>query len=159
MLGDRHEANVEAAVDDIWARTLANLPCNLSRLVYLASTRDYNSLRYYHDGLAMRFSQEVANSALAQCHAQVFRELVYFGLRELTEDVREYLTCSQTRPETFLESWSVIEPFTVLIPLNSNPVTIRIFTSNFRVVLVILAQWQKTHVDLPNASPLLSPGG
>lgn len=153
ILGPSREAKVEAAVQDLWARTLANMPCNLSRLVYLASTRDYNSFDYYHDGLAMNFSQDAANEALAKCHAMVFRELVLAGVRELTKDVKKYMMSSQIGSETFLKAWSAIEPFAVLVPAGSNPVAIRIFISNVRVALVILGESQQFRSSLLNALP------
>ncbi len=34
---------VQAAYDDFLQRSLSKLPCDLARLIYLASTRDYNT--------------------------------------------------------------------------------------------------------------------
>jgi len=55
---------VQEAYDDLLNRTLARIPCDLGRLIYLASTRDYNTGNYYHEGLANRFRAEVARKAL-----------------------------------------------------------------------------------------------
>ena len=68
--------DVQEAAEDLRHRTLSALPQSLDRLIYLASMRDYNTGLYYHDGLAARFSQEVACEALADCHREVFRQLV-----------------------------------------------------------------------------------
>src|SRR5436190_1559634 len=54
---------VEDALRDLRNRTLAKLDGDLARLVYLASTRDYNTGRYAHDGLSFRFSESVAETA------------------------------------------------------------------------------------------------
>ncbi len=74
--------DVQEAAEDVRHRTLSGLPQVLDRLIYLASMRDYNTGLYYHDGLAARFSQEVACEALADCHREVFRQLVACSLRE-----------------------------------------------------------------------------
>ena len=55
---------VQEAYDDLLNRTLSRISCDLGRLIYLASTRDYNTGNYYHEGLASRFSPEVARKAL-----------------------------------------------------------------------------------------------
>ena len=56
------ERNIDVgqAVTDLTNRTLSRLPGDFSRLVYLASSRDYNTGQYYHDGLAFHFSESVA---------------------------------------------------------------------------------------------------
>jgi hypothetical protein len=64
---------VQEAYDDLLRRTLARIPSDLGRLIYLASMRDYNTGRYHHDGLAARFSPAVAREALEMAHHNVFR--------------------------------------------------------------------------------------
>jgi len=51
---------VIAASEDLRRRTLAQTSSALDRLIYLASMRDYNTGLYVHQGLAARFSAEVA---------------------------------------------------------------------------------------------------
>ena len=43
---------VQEAYEDLLQRSLSRIPCDLGRLLYLASTRDYNTGNYHHDGLA-----------------------------------------------------------------------------------------------------------
>jgi len=43
---------VQEVYDDLLHRTLSRISCDLGRLIYLASTRDYNTGNYYHEGLA-----------------------------------------------------------------------------------------------------------
>jgi len=59
------ETAVEAAIRDLENRTLASLHGELTKLVYLSSTRDYNTGEYLHEGLAQRFGAEAAQQALA----------------------------------------------------------------------------------------------
>ena len=66
---------VQAAYDDLLQRTLSKITCDLAKLIYLASTRDYNTGTYHHDGLAARFRPEVAGKALEIAHRQIFYQL------------------------------------------------------------------------------------
>ena len=59
---------VERAYDDLLRRSLSPISGDLARLIYLASTRDYNTGKYHHDGLAAHFSSEIACQALELAH-------------------------------------------------------------------------------------------
>ena len=72
---------VEEALRDLRNRTLARLDGDFAKLVYLASTRDYNTGRYVHDGLSFRFPQPVVERAMAAAHLEVFANLVLSPLR------------------------------------------------------------------------------
>src|SRR5256886_3985399 len=96
---------IEPAIRDLRNRTLARLPGDVSRLVYLASSRDLNTGRYSHDGLAFHFSENVACKAMAACHAEIFNRLVYCSLQELIEELRSYISSTAERPGDVLESW------------------------------------------------------
>ena len=79
---------VQAAYDDFLQRSLSKLSCDLARLIYLASTRDYNTGTYHHDGLASRFNPEVAAKALETAHRQIFSRLSAYSLEELVEQLK-----------------------------------------------------------------------
>ncbi len=54
------KVTVKEAYDDLLRRSLSKIRGDLARLIYLASTRDYNTGKYHHDGLAARFQAEIA---------------------------------------------------------------------------------------------------
>src|SRR6267378_3912300 len=97
--------DLEPAITDLRSRTLSRLPGDFSRLVYLASSRDLNTGRYSHDGLAFHFSENVASKAMAACHAEIFDRLVYCSLEELIEELRSYISSTAERPGDVLQSW------------------------------------------------------
>jgi hypothetical protein len=128
---------VQAAYDDLLHRSLSKLSCDLARLIYLASTRDYNTGAYHHDGLAARFQPEIAAKAIEIAHRQVFYRLSAYSLEELVRQLQMYLDCSHEAPSDVLRIWQKLEPYRVAIPLEVNPAVARLFLSNIRLALAI----------------------
>ena len=147
MSNDVKNMTVEEAIDDLRRHTLSGLPGEIARLVYLASTRDYNTGHYYHDGLAFRFSEEVAGVALARHHQETFQKLVFSSLEDLVQNLDAYMTSSSVLATDFLEFWRKVEPYRVTIPLDCNTLSIELFFSNFRVALAILQSRQQMMPD------------
>jgi len=135
--------SVQDAYDDILERTLARISCDLARLVYLASTRDYNSGNYHHDGLAARFSADVARKALEIAHRQVFYRVSAYSLEELSEEVEIYLKSSRESPLEVLRAWQNLEPYRIAVPMEVNPAVARLFLSNIRLALAIFRHRQQ----------------
>ncbi len=129
---------VQEAYDDLLNRTLSRISCDLGRLIYLASTRDYNTGNYYHEGLASRFSPEVARKALEIAHRQVFYKISALSLEHLVSGLEAYLRSTRENPQEFLRTWQTLEPFRVAIPTEVNLTVARLFASNLRLALAIL---------------------
>ena len=140
---DPRYIDVEPAVTDLRNRTLSRLAGDFSRLVYLASSRDCNSGRYYHDGLEFHFSQNVASKAMGLCHREIFDRLVYASLEELIEELCNYISSTDERPEDFLKSWKHLGSYRVTIPLECDELEAEVFLSNVKMALAILQTRQK----------------
>jgi hypothetical protein len=112
-------------------------------LVYLASTRDYNSGTYHHDGLAARYRADAAGKALEIAHRQIFCQLAAYSLEKLVEELELYLNCSHERPADVLRIWQKLEPYRIAIPVEVNPAVARLFLSNVRLALAIWRFRQK----------------
>ena len=130
--------DVAQAASDLRSRTLAEIPRSLDRLIYLASMRDYNTGLYYHDGLASRFTQEVACEALADCHREAFSQLVGCSLRELVNQMEGYIDSTHTSPRDFVAAWKKLEPYRVAVPVETDPLTAQLLFSSFKIALAIL---------------------
>ena len=136
--------DIEPAITDLRNRTLSRLPGNFSRLVYMASSRDLNTGRYSHDGLAFHFSEAVASKAMAACHREIFDRLVFCSLQELIEELQRYIASIAERPEDFLQSWASLGSYRVTIPLGCDEMAAEIFLSNVKLALAILQRRQES---------------
>jgi hypothetical protein len=140
MRGPAKHKDVLAAADDLRRRTLASMAQPLERMIYLASTRDYNTGLYYHHGLALRFSEAAACEALADCHREAFGELVDASLEELVYELEAYLKSTRVAAGDFIVAWKELEPYRVAVPVGTDSLSSELVFSNLKVALAILEQ-------------------
>jgi hypothetical protein len=129
---------LQQAYDDLANRTLSRIPCDLGRLIYLASTREYNTGNYYHEGLASRFGPEAGTKALEIAHRQAFYKVSAFSLENLVSELETYLQSTKENPLECLRAWQKLEPYRIVVPADVNVTVARLFTSNLRLALAIL---------------------
>lgn len=152
MHGELRNANVEDACENLRVRTLAKIPGDFARLVYLASTRDYNSGQYHHEGLERRFTLEVARRALASCHQEVFRRLLLYSVKELVDEIEIYVRSTGLPLPDIIRAWRRLQPHRVTIPLECSNLTVRYFDSNVTAALAILQSRQDRVRPNPQSS-------
>jgi len=146
------------AYEDLLRRTLYSLPCDLARLIYLASTRDYNSGTYHHEGLSTQYRAEEAQEALRTAHREIFYRLANCSLEELAGEVERYARASRETHGGFIRTWQGLEPYRVAVPMEVSGTTVQLFLSNIRLALEVL-KWRHQHPeDPPSALLLRSPG-
>lgn len=138
MLEKAVSAQVHEACDDLKNRTLASLPGAFGRLIYLASMRDYNTGQYYHEGLANRYSEEVAAKALTKSHQETFQHLVRSPLAQLVDELERYIISTSAEADQLLGTWERLQPYRVAVPAQSNLALAEFFTSNVKIALSIL---------------------
>ena len=149
--------DVQQASEDIRSRTLARIQRPLDRLIYLASTRDYNTGIYYHDGLAVRYGRAAACEALAECHREVFQELLACSVKDLVAQMEGYIRSAGIGACEFLTSWRKLEPYRVAIPVETEPLSGEFLFCNLKTALAILEARQRRAPQVPSASPPPSP--
>jgi hypothetical protein len=129
---------LQSAYDDLLRRSLSKISGDLARVVYLASTRDYNTGTYHHEGLAARFRSDVAAKALEAAHREIFYRMAACSLEELVREVELYLNSSRQAREEVLHIWQKLEPYRLALPMDVNVAVARLFVSNIRLALAIL---------------------
>ena len=143
-------ADVLAASEDLRVRTLSYTSGSLDRLIYLASMRDYNTGLYVHEGLAARFSPEVACEALANCHRECFWELISLELQGLAEQLELYMRSTGSAPCDFVRSWKDLEPYRIAVPVGTDSLAAQFLSSNLRIALAIL---EHQNLRVPEGTP------
>lgn len=133
---------VGEAYEDLLRRSLSRISGDLARLIYLASTRDYNTGKYHHDGLAAHFQTEIACQALELAHRQIFYRIASRSLEELVGEVELYINSSRQSREEVLQVWQKLEPYRVALPVDVNVAVAQLFVSNIRLALAILRRRQ-----------------
>jgi hypothetical protein len=133
---------IRQVIEDFRERSLQYVEGNLAKLVYLSSCRDYNSGRYRHDGLAAQFSEEVVDDALAQCHRELFEQMIQIPLSEWVEELRRYF--NSTDPES-LKIWKRLRPYQITLPLGTTALSAELFTSNLKIAIEVLESEQRGH--------------
>jgi len=133
-------ANPDAlkAYDDLWQRTLAKISGDLNRMIYLASTRDYNSGRYHHAGLEATFGYDAVKQALETAHQDIFWKLTRSSLEQLVGELEVYIRSSGESPEELLRTWRTLQPYRVAIPLQVDTMAAQLLLSNLKLGLEVL---------------------
>ena len=133
-------ANPDAlkAYEDLWQRTLAKIQGDLNRMIYLASTRDYNSGRYHHAGLEATFGYEAVKQALETAHQDIFWKLTRSSLEQLVGELEVYIRSSGESPEELLRTWRTLQPYRVAIPLEVDAMAAQLLLSNLKLGLEVL---------------------
>lgn len=145
---------LEQVYSDLSRRSLSKLPGDLARFIYLASTRDYNTGAYHHEGLAYRFHAKLACAALELAHRELFLQLAGLPLKDLVREVEYYLQNASQPPEELLQLWQKLEPYRVALPLDVNAALAQLFVSNLRVSLAIVQHHFRKVAAKPASSQL-----
>jgi len=138
MLVPDNPVTVGQAYDDLLRRSLSRVGGDLARLIYLASTRDYNTGKYHHDGLAARFDADVACQALELAHRETFQRIGAASLEQLVDELESYVNSSQQSREDVLRAWQKLEPYRVALPADVNVAVAQLFVSNVKIAVAIL---------------------
>jgi hypothetical protein len=125
-------------VEDLWLRTLSQIPTVYGRLVYLSSLRDPNSGLYRHHGLAMVFSPEAAHEALEESHLSSFREWLALSLEHQKADLDLYMSDQPTDRRTLVENWIRLAPYRGLMPAAVTKPEEELFMADVEALLKVL---------------------
>ena len=129
---------VERVATDFQRHTLEAMEGMFSRLIYLASLRDYNTGRYHHYGLESRYSSEAVDEGVRRCHAQAFEALIARRLQEQTQDLLRFFTSLKADRPRLVEVWQRLRAYQMLPPEDCHPLARELFSKNIEVILEVL---------------------
>lgn len=134
-------------------RSLAGLPGELGRVVYLASLRDSYSGRYVHEGLASVGDESSVHAALLERHVAAFTNASALSIDSLCEQLLEHFASLSQAPMETAKMWMELEPFREVFPRGASELEREFFLSQMRAALSVLVAL-KLGVPLePNALP------
>ncbi len=148
-------AEIALAIEEIEREFLDVIQEDIARLIFLASTRDYQADRYQHDVLAYLYSEDMADEALAACHRKVFDRVTITPLPELVWQLDSYLVSVIMPQSEVIQLWKKHTPYHILPPRDCDPLAAEIFLSNVKVALTILEERSKNEVHSKH-DPILS---
>ena len=125
-------------IQDLWNRTLAQVPTTFGRIAYLTARRDPDTGRYVHFGLAQIYSDEEADQALGQSHLEAFREWLNFPLEQQKRDLEEYLGTLGKDQRGVLDAWARLATYRNLLPAGSSEAERQLFVTDLELILDLL---------------------
>lgn len=120
-------------------RSLASLPGELARVVYLASLRDAYNGRYLHEGLATLADPQQVHEILRARHIAAFNAASALPLDGLCTQLQEHFASVGVSPQTLAKMWLELEPFRDIFPAGSSELEREFFISQMRAALKVLA--------------------
>lgn len=142
------EGIIERILADVESRTLEPLSGHFSRLIYLASLRDYNTGRYHHYGLETRYPSEAVDTALRRCHAKSFEELLEMPLEQQTADLLCFFDTLKEDSARLVETWRRLRAYQLLPPDPCPALARDLFEKNVQIMLEVLREtelWPLLH--------------
>jgi hypothetical protein len=127
-------------VEDFTVNTLAGIPGDFARLVYIASLRDLSSGRYQHQGLTALYPEEATQQALQLCHGQIFERILETPLAEQLEDLKNCLGAMEGGLGKAGSHWRRLESYRFLLPEEVPDYLRDLFVSNLGALLEILRE-------------------
>jgi hypothetical protein len=117
---------------------LSTLPNDLTRLVYLASIRDYNSGTYRHSLLSKQFNSLTMHRAFDLWHQEVFARLLTNSICNYVAQLEGYLRYSRAERRQFIATWKSLQAYKAAIPLRVPRRACETFFLNVQTALTIL---------------------
>ena len=142
-------------VEDFTALSLAAIPTEFGKLLYLSSLRDLATGNYVHEGLAARYSPASVQQALSLCHEQLFLRVLEMPLERQERDLRACIEGLEGEFWGKLRRWRETEFYRLLVPPDSQDYLKEVFLADVGALLdIVLAERAKRD---PGASPVRPP--
>ena len=117
---------------------LADLPNDLTKLVYLASLRDCNTDDYFHPQISQENDPTSASRALRLCHEEVFARLMATPLSEYVVQLRGYICYTHADEARVIDTWKSLPAYRATVPLKVSALDAEFFFASVEAALIVL---------------------
>jgi len=124
--------------EDLTERTLAAIPSEYGKLIYLASLRDVASGMYRHEGLEALYSAGSVQEALLHAHREVCSRIMEMPLATQEEDLLICWKGFDVEAEGLIGNWKESEAYRTLMPFGLPDYMRTLFCSNIETLLFVL---------------------
>lgn len=114
-------AHLDAAAENLWRRTLSQIPSCFGQLAYLASLRNPHTREYEHHGFTDRFGAAAAGEVIRQSHQRVLLEWMSVDLETAQKDLEQYLDSLGKPRSITLSTWLKLREFEQFTPADTAP--------------------------------------
>ncbi|MCL4795427.1 MAG: hypothetical protein KJZ84_12765 [Bryobacteraceae bacterium] len=120
---------------DLWRRTLTQIPSVFGRLDYLSRLRNPNSGTYEHHGLAQVFGAVEADRALRESHAACFQEWLGMSLEYQRTDLALFFSGLLVERHVLIETWLRLAHYQNLMPASAGAPERELFLGDIEALL------------------------
>jgi hypothetical protein len=123
---------------DLWRRTLSQIPSIFGRLDYLSRLRDPHSGIYRHHGLGQVFGEEEAGRALRESHEASFRDWLALSLEHQRADLALFFSDLLVERQTLIETWLRLGHYRSVLPTSVAGPERTLFLADIETLLLAL---------------------
>jgi hypothetical protein len=123
------------ASEDLWERTLSQIPTKMGRMAYLSRLKNPETDKYEHHGLAAIFGEDAAEDALRRSHTDVMEEMLNMSILDQRDDVDRYLEGLPQSARRLLVNWEKTKGFDALLPAETSMAQRELFDGNLGLII------------------------
>lgn len=124
-----------SATEDLWERTLNQIPTRMGKMAYLSRLRNPETDRYEHHGLIAVFGETAAEDALRKSHEEVLMSFLSLGILDQTSDVQKYIEGLPQSAQRLLANWEKSKGYEGLLPPASSSAQKELFDANLLLII------------------------
>jgi len=129
---------IDAVIRHVRELILADLPNDLTKLVYLASLRDCNTGHYFHPQISQQNDSTSASHALRLCHEEVFARLTATPLSEYVTQLGGYICYAHADEARVIDTWKSLAAYRATVPLQASALDAEFFFGSVEAALIVL---------------------
>lgn len=125
----------KSASEDLWERTLNQIPTRMGQMAYLARLRNPETDRYEHHGLIAVFGETSAEEALRKSHEEALMSFLGLSILDQCGDVQKYLEGIPQSGKRLLSNWEKTQGFETLLPPGATEAQRELFGANLMLII------------------------